>query len=75
MKAGDVVPSDSRVRSYDLAKDDNVVLEQDDIDAVALESTPTIEIAQVHRPQGDSIGAFLSGSDKERCRKVRKGSS
>lgn len=45
-ESGEEVPPDRQVRGYEVDKDEHVVLESEDLDAVALESTHTIEITQ-----------------------------
>jgi DNA end-binding protein Ku len=55
-ESGDVVESDDQVRGYKIAKDEYVMLEDEELDAIALESTHTIEIDQfVPRRQIDEI--------------------
>jgi DNA end-binding protein Ku len=55
-ESGDVVESDDQVRGYEIAKDEYVMLEDEELDAIALESTHTIEIDQfVPRRQIDEI--------------------
>lgn len=41
---GEVVPPEAQVRGYEIAKGENVVIEDDEIDAVRIESTHTIDI-------------------------------
>ncbi|PSC05169.1 Ku protein [Alsobacter soli] len=41
---GDVVESENQVRGYEVAKGDYVIVEDEEIDAIALESTHTIDI-------------------------------
>jgi DNA end-binding protein Ku len=55
-ESGDVVESDDQVRGYEIAKNEYVMLEDDELDAIALESTHTIEIDQfVPRRQIDEV--------------------
>jgi DNA end-binding protein Ku len=55
-ESGDVVESDDQVRGYEIAKNEYVMLEDEELDAIALESTHTIEIDQfVPRRQIDEV--------------------
>jgi DNA end-binding protein Ku len=53
-ETGDVVESDEQVRGYEVSRGEHVVLEDDELEAIALESTHTIDIeAFVPRSQVD----------------------
>jgi DNA end-binding protein Ku len=55
-ESGDVVESDDQVRGYEIAKNEYEMLEDEELDAIALESTHTIEIDQfVPRRQIDEV--------------------
>jgi DNA end-binding protein Ku len=55
-ETGDEVPQEDRVKGYKTGKNDYVLLEEDELDAVALESTHTIDIeAFVPRKEVDEI--------------------
>jgi DNA end-binding protein Ku len=55
-ESGDEVPQEDRVKGYKVGKDDYVLLEEDELDEVALESTHTIDIeAFVPRKEVDEI--------------------
>jgi DNA end-binding protein Ku len=55
-ETGDVVEPDDQVRGYEVARGEHVMLEDEELDAIALESTHTIEIDQfVPRNQIDEI--------------------
>jgi DNA end-binding protein Ku len=53
---GETVPADEQVRGYEVSKGDYVVVEDEEIDAVALESTHTIAIERfVDRTEIDTL--------------------
>jgi DNA end-binding protein Ku len=55
-ESGDVIEDADQVKGYEVGKDDYVVLEADELDAVALESTHTIDIDSfVPRSQIDEL--------------------
>jgi DNA end-binding protein Ku len=60
-ESGDEVPKEDRVKGYKVGKDDYVLLEEDELDEVALESTHTIDIESfVPRAEVDEL--FLDES-------------
>ncbi|MGH6769754.1 MAG: Ku protein [Xanthobacteraceae bacterium] len=60
-ETGEEVPQDDRVKGYKIGKDDYVLLDEDELDEVALESTHTIDIESfVPRKEVDEI--FLDES-------------
>jgi DNA end-binding protein Ku len=60
-ETGEEVPQDDRIKGYKVGKDDYVLLEEDELDEVALESTHTIDIESfVPRKEVDEI--FLDES-------------
>jgi DNA end-binding protein Ku len=55
-ESGEEVPQEDRVKGYKIGKDDYVLLEEDELDDVALESTHTIDIESfVPRKEVDEI--------------------
>jgi len=55
-ETGDEVPKEDRVKGYKVGRDDYVLLEEDELDQVALESTHTIDIDSfVARDEVDEI--------------------
>ncbi len=55
-ETGEVVESDRQVRGYEIAKGHNIVIEDDELDAIALESTHTIDIERfVPREEIDEL--------------------
>lgn len=53
---GEAVPAEEQVRGYEVSKDDYVVVEDEELDAVALESTHTIAIERfVDRDDVDTL--------------------
>ena len=55
-ESGEEVPQEDRIKGYKVGKDDYVLLEEDELDEVALESTHTIDIeAFVPRKEVDEI--------------------
>jgi DNA end-binding protein Ku len=60
-ETGEEVPQDDRVKGYRIGKDDYVLLEEDELDEVALESTHTIDI-ESFVPRKDVDEIFLDES-------------
>ena len=60
-ESGEEVPKEDRVKGYKVGKDDYVVLEEDELDEVALESTHTIDI-ESFVPRTDVDELFLDES-------------
>src|SRR5688572_30521099 len=55
-ETGEEVPQEDRIKGYKVGKDDYVLLEEDELDEVALESTHTIDIESfVPRKEVDEI--------------------
>src|SRR4029078_11230601 len=55
-ESGEEVPKEDRIKGYKVGKDDYVLLEEDELDEVALESTHTIDIESfVPRDEVDEI--------------------
>ncbi|WP_293863573.1 Ku protein [uncultured Alsobacter sp.] len=53
---GEAIPNEEQVRGYEVSKDDYVVVEDEELDAVALESTHTIAIERfVDRDEIDTL--------------------
>ncbi len=57
-QTGDVIEADEQVKGYEMAKGDYVMLEEDELDNVALESTHTIDI-ESFVPRGEIDEVYL----------------
>jgi DNA end-binding protein Ku len=60
-ESGEQVPQEDRIKGYKVGKDDYVLLEEDELDEVALESTHTIDI-ESFVPREDVDELFLDES-------------